>query len=131
MTDPEDIPIQHEWTGCSFQGRVCTPEFPWLSMKSDAIQFLYEHGVFVELQFFLNRNTDVHLPGTMPKGLYLVANNKDLSSQIGYEISITNETDSDDEFTTKENLVHWSSTKYKRVTRSQRDIRNDAWSRHG
>ena len=46
------------------------------------------------------------------------ANNKDLSSQIGFEIILANETLRDDEFTITGNLLHWSSTKSKRVTRS-------------
>jgi hypothetical protein len=47
------------------------------------------------------------------------ANNKDLSSQIGHLIILANETPyGDDEFEIKGNLVHYSSTKSKRVTRS-------------
>jgi hypothetical protein len=46
------------------------------------------------------------------------ANNKDLSSQIGYIIAIANETTGTEEFTIRGNVVHWSSTKSKRVTRS-------------
>ena len=46
------------------------------------------------------------------------ANNKDFSSQFGYEIIIANETTGDDEFEIQGNLIHWSSTKSKRVTRS-------------
>ena len=39
------------------------------------------------------------------------ANNKDLISQIGYIIALS-------DATKKANIVHWSSVKYKRVTRS-------------
>jgi hypothetical protein len=50
------------------------------------------------------------------------ANNKDFSSQIGYLIIIANETETistgTDEFTIKGNLIHYSFTKTKRVTRS-------------
>ena len=48
------------------------------------------------------------------------ANNKDFSSQIGYLIILANETNSTgtDEFAIKRNLIHYSSTKSKRVTRS-------------
>lgn len=46
------------------------------------------------------------------------ANNKDFSSQIGYGIIIANEATKLDDFTIKGNLIHWSSTKSKRVTRS-------------
>lgn len=48
------------------------------------------------------------------------ANNKDLSSQIGYEIIIANETmgDNEETFTITGNLVDWRSIKSKRVTRS-------------
>lgn len=46
------------------------------------------------------------------------ANNKDLSSQIGFELILANETTGNDEFTIYGNLIHWSSTKSKRVTRS-------------
>ena len=46
-------------------------------------------------------------------------NNKDFSSQIGYLIILSNETANGiDEFTIKGNLIHYSSTKSKRVTRS-------------
>ncbi|CAE7021550.1 Polyprotein [Pyrenophora teres f. teres] len=47
------------------------------------------------------------------------ANNKDMSSQIGYVIILGNEvTSSDGSFKIRGNIVHWSSTKCKRVTRS-------------
>ena len=46
------------------------------------------------------------------------ANNKDLSSQLGYKIIIVNKTTRDEEFDIKGNLLHYSSTKSKRVTRS-------------
>ncbi len=47
-------------------------------------------------------------------------NNKDFSSQIGYLIILANETNStiNDEFVIKGNLIYYSSTKSKRVTRS-------------
>ena len=41
------------------------------------------------------------------------ANNKDLSSQIGFEVILANETTGDDEFTIHGSLIHWSSTKSK------------------
>jgi hypothetical protein len=47
------------------------------------------------------------------------ANNKDFSSQIGYLIILANETPTgNEEFEIKGNLIHYSSTKSKRVTRS-------------
>jgi hypothetical protein len=47
------------------------------------------------------------------------ANNKDFSSQIGYLIILANETTNGiDEFIIKGNLIHYSLTKSKRVTRS-------------
>jgi hypothetical protein len=46
------------------------------------------------------------------------ANNKDLSSQIGFKVILANKTIGKDEFTIYNNLIHWSSTKSKRVTRS-------------
>ena len=46
------------------------------------------------------------------------ANNKDFSSQIGYEIILANESTQGEEFKITGNLIHWSSTKSKRVTRS-------------
>ena len=48
------------------------------------------------------------------------ANNKDLSSQIGFVIILATEEESREEnsFKIQGNLVHWSSTKSKRVTRS-------------
>ena len=45
------------------------------------------------------------------------ANNKDLSSQIGYILVLGNESKDDSQFTLEGNIVHWSSTKYKRITR--------------
>ena len=46
------------------------------------------------------------------------ANNKDFSSQLGYEIIIANESTRENDFTIYGNLIHWSSTKSKRITRS-------------
>jgi hypothetical protein len=48
------------------------------------------------------------------------ANNRDLTSQLGFVIVLANETTIDDrnEFTIRGNIVHFSSTKSKRVTRS-------------
>jgi len=46
------------------------------------------------------------------------ANNKDLSSQLGYEIILANEVTGEEEFTIEGNIIHYSSTKSKRVTRS-------------
>jgi hypothetical protein len=48
------------------------------------------------------------------------ANNKDLTSQLGYAIILANEENNDgtNEFTITGNLIHFSSTKSKRVTRS-------------
>jgi len=48
-----------------------------------------------------------------------LANNPDLTSQLGFAIILGNETAvSDDTFTLTGNLVHYSSTKCKRITRS-------------
>lgn len=49
------------------------------------------------------------------------ANNKDFSSQIGFVIALVNETNNNDDkhsFKISRNLLHWSSIKCKRVTRS-------------
>ena len=46
------------------------------------------------------------------------ANNRDLSSQIGYVIMLVNENVHKDSFDIRGNLLHYSSTKCKRVTRS-------------
>ena len=46
------------------------------------------------------------------------ANNADLSSQIGYVIVLANEVSIDNGFKIVGNLIHWSSTKCKRVTRA-------------
>jgi hypothetical protein len=56
-------------------------------------------------------------------GLYVYvdasfANNKDLSSQIGYLIVLANEEPHNAAFKMRGSIVHWSSTKCKRVTRS-------------
>ncbi|KAI0996915.1 hypothetical protein K3495_g11268 [Podosphaera aphanis] len=46
------------------------------------------------------------------------ANNKDLSSQIGFVIVLANESMEKDEFKICGNILHWSSIKCRRVTRS-------------
>ena len=46
------------------------------------------------------------------------ANNKDMSSQIGYVIVLGNETTNKTGFTICGNIIHWSSLKCKRMTRS-------------
>ena len=46
------------------------------------------------------------------------ANNKDLSSQLGYEVILANEVDREDSFEIHGNLIDWRSVKSKRVTRS-------------
>lgn len=46
------------------------------------------------------------------------ANNKDLSSQIGYVAVLGNEEERDGEFELRGNINKWSSTKCKRVTRA-------------
>ncbi|KAF1359087.1 hypothetical protein EJ07DRAFT_122048 [Lizonia empirigonia] len=47
------------------------------------------------------------------------ANNKDMSSQMGFVIVLGNEvTSSDTNFGIRGNIVHWSSVKCKRITRS-------------
>ncbi|KHJ30665.1 hypothetical protein EV44_g3739 [Erysiphe necator] len=49
------------------------------------------------------------------------ANNKDLSSQIGFVIALVDETNNNNDrysFKISDNLLHWSSIKCKRVTRS-------------
>lgn len=46
------------------------------------------------------------------------ANNTDLSSQLGYTIVLANEIRSNGQFKLRSNIIHMSSTKCKRVTRS-------------
>jgi hypothetical protein len=46
------------------------------------------------------------------------ANNRDLSSQIGYVICLVNEEVTPENFSITGNLIHWQSAKCKRVTRS-------------
>ena len=48
----------------------------------------------------------------------LFANNQDLSSQIRYVIVLGKETSRRSEFDLVGNILYWSSTKYKRVTRA-------------
>jgi len=45
-------------------------------------------------------------------------NNKDFSSQLGYKIIITNEFTGENDFIIHSNLIHWSLTKSKHITRS-------------
>ncbi|KAL0939801.1 uncharacterized protein CTRU02_206411 [Colletotrichum truncatum] len=47
-----------------------------------------------------------------------LANNTDLSSQLGFIITLANEAPADGQFTLTGSIVHYSSTKSKRVTRS-------------
>ena len=49
------------------------------------------------------------------------ANNQDLSSQLRYLVALVNESDygtQESKFHIRGNIIHWSSTKCKRVTRS-------------
>ena len=49
------------------------------------------------------------------------ANNQDLSSQLGYLLDLANESNQDRQYSTfdiRGNVIHWSSTKCKRCTRS-------------
>jgi hypothetical protein len=46
------------------------------------------------------------------------ANNKDMSSQMGYVIVLGNEVANNTSFTIRGNIIHWSSLKCKRITRS-------------
>ena len=46
------------------------------------------------------------------------ANNKDLSSQLGFILMLVNESTDGNTFTIRGNVIHYSSTKCKRVTRS-------------
>jgi hypothetical protein len=46
------------------------------------------------------------------------ANNKDLSSQLGFILVLVDESIDDNTFTIRGNVIHYSSTKCKRVTRS-------------
>jgi hypothetical protein len=46
------------------------------------------------------------------------ANNKDLSSQIGYIIILANKITGLDKFIIRGNLIYWNSTKSKRITRN-------------
>jgi len=48
----------------------------------------------------------------------LFTNNKDFSSQLGYKIIIANEFTGENNFIIYSNLIYWSLTKSKRVTRS-------------
>ena len=48
----------------------------------------------------------------------LFINNKDFSSQLGYKIIIANKSTRENDFTIYGNLIYWSLTKSKRVTRS-------------
>ena len=48
----------------------------------------------------------------------LFVNNKDFSSQLGYEIIITNKSTKENDFTIYSNLIYWSLIKSKYVTQS-------------
>src|SRR6266568_2699553 len=71
----------------------------------------------------LNRGL-LYMPINLPTAKLFVfinksfINNKDFSSQLGYEIIITNEFTGENNFIIYSNLIHWSSTKSKRVTQS-------------
>ena len=48
----------------------------------------------------------------------LFVNNKDFSSQLGYKIIIMNEFTGENNFIIYSNLIYWSLTKSKHITRS-------------
>src|SRR6266702_3600320 len=71
----------------------------------------------------LNRGL-LYMPINLPTAKLFVfinksfTNNKDFSSQLGYEIIIANKSTGENDFTIHGNLIHWSLTKSKRITRS-------------
>ncbi|KAI2462793.1 hypothetical protein F4781DRAFT_441757 [Annulohypoxylon bovei var. microspora] len=71
LIDPHDMPVQKDWVGCSFYGRVCSPpETRYISLHVNQLRPLLEHGVFIELSFFLNRKDDHKPPDLVKRGSY-------------------------------------------------------------
>jgi hypothetical protein len=72
---------------------------------------------------YLNRKLTYILLDVLTAKLFVFvdgsfANNKNYSSQIRYEIIFANEIIKIDEFIINGNLIYWSSTKSKRVTKN-------------
>jgi hypothetical protein len=93
----------------SYEGREIT-EIRWINGKDNAAQCQNPTKDHMKLFIFVDGS---------------FVNNKDFSSQIGYVMILANENptangnpNETDKFTIKGNLIHYSSTKCKRVTRS-------------
>ena len=141
LIDPEAADKQSQYREQRARGAyvatICQPEASFdLSVAAQHQDPTYEEIVMLNkrLKWQMN-NLDrgiryIPLDLTCTKLFIFVdgsfANNKDLSSQIGYEIILANETpqpktdsyNQDRTFQLNGNLVHYSSTKSKRVTRS-------------
>lgn len=100
----------------------------WLSRAAQTTDPNAEHAKQLNkcLTWQKERNKHLHFVKLLPEVLKLFvfvdaafANNDDLSSQLGFVIVAANERQNKDGTTSiKGNLIHWSSTKSKRVTRS-------------
>lgn len=67
--DDEPNAIPTRFIDCSFFGRICTtPDPSLLQLVQHDVQTLFDYGVFVELQFLLNRATNI--APVPPSGTY-------------------------------------------------------------
>ncbi|KAF2726445.1 hypothetical protein EJ04DRAFT_571271 [Polyplosphaeria fusca] len=110
---------------------VCQPEAAFdLSIAAQTTEPTYEDikALNVRIQWQIN-NQDrglTYIPLRLDRAKLFIftdgsfANNKDLSSQLGFVIILAEElhTETRNDFQIKGNIVHWNSIKCKRVTRS-------------
>ncbi|KAM4061465.1 cwf18 domain containing protein [Hirsutella rhossiliensis] len=102
----------------AYVASICQPEASFdISIAAQRLQWQKDHQqrglTYIPIDL-ANAKLIVFTDGSF-------ANNKDLSSQLGFVIALVNETETartKDQFGIKGNVLHWSSTKCKRVTRS-------------
>ncbi|KAM4056526.1 polyprotein [Hirsutella rhossiliensis] len=99
----------------SVAAQVQTPEDKDYAILNKRLQWQMDH----QLRGLTYKPIDLATAKLMVFTDGSFANNKDLSSQLGFVIALVNETNhKEKQFEISGNIVHWSSTKCKRVTRS-------------
>ncbi|KAM4058783.1 polyprotein [Hirsutella rhossiliensis] len=99
----------------SVAAQVQTPEDKDYAILNKRLQWQMDH----QLRGLTYKPIDLATAKLMVFTDGSFANNKDLSSQLGFVITLVNETNhKEKQFEISGNIVHWSSTKCKRVTRS-------------
>ncbi|KAM4065471.1 cwf18 domain containing protein [Hirsutella rhossiliensis] len=106
---------QPEAFDVSVAAQVQTPEDKDYAILNKRLQWQMDH----QLRGLTYKPIDLATAKLMVFTDGSFANNKDLSSQLGFVITLVNETNhKEKQFEISGNIVHWSSTKCKRVTRS-------------